>query len=82
VDEHVALMIHGGGELLANGRLSLRDLRLALLLHPVRQEDDAAVRWTLTEQDVLERLRDDLSPDARWRLLSDGDEAGDEAGDA
>jgi hypothetical protein len=64
------------GELLANGRLSLRDLRLALLLHPVRQEDDAAVRWTLTEQDVVERLRDDLSPEARWRLLSDGAEDG------
>jgi uncharacterized protein YbcC (UPF0753/DUF2309 family) len=72
----------GGGEPLANGRLSLRDLRLALLLHPVRQEDDAAVRWTLTEQDVLERLRDDLSPDARWRLLSDGVEDGDEEPDA
>ena len=67
-----------GGELLANGRLSLRDLRLALLLHPVRQEDDAAVRWTLTEQDVVERLRDDLSPEARWRLLSDGAEDGGE----
>jgi hypothetical protein len=65
-------MSGGAGELLANGRLSLRDLRLALLLHPVRQENDAAVRWTLTEQDVVERLRDDLSPEARWRLLSDG----------
>ena len=68
--------ISGGGALLANGRLSLRDLRLALLLHPVRQEDDATVRWTLTEQDVVERLRDDLSPEARWRLLSDGTEDG------
>jgi len=64
---------------LANGKLTLRDLRLALLLHPVRQEDDTAVRWTLTEQDVLERLRDDLSPEARWRLLSDTpDAAGDD----
>jgi len=61
-------------EPLAAGRLTVRDLRLALLLHPVRQEDDAAVRWTLTEQDVLERLRDDLSPEARWRLLSEGDD--------
>ena len=66
----------GGGALLANGRLSLRDLQLALLLHAVRQEDDATVRWTLTEQDVVERLRDDLSPEARWRLLSNGTEDG------
>ena len=69
-------MSGGAAELLANGRLTLRDLRLALLLHPVRQEDDAAVRWTLTEQDVVERLRDDLSPEARWRLLSNGVEDG------
>lgn len=69
-------MSGGATALLANGKLTLRDLRLALLLHPVRQEDDAAVRWTLTEQDVLERLRDDLSPEARWRLLSDRDDAG------
>ena len=68
-------MSGGATALLANGKLTLRDLRLALLLHPVRQEDDAAVRWTLTEQDVLERLRDDLSPEARWRLLSDSDDA-------
>ena len=60
------------GGLIAGGRFSLRDLQLALLLHPVRQEDDAAVRWTLTEQDVVERLRTDLSPDIRWRLLSEG----------
>ena len=68
-------MNSAAGELLANGRLSLRDLQLALLLHPVRQENDAAVRWTLTEQAVVERLRDDLSPEARWRLLSDGADA-------
>ena len=71
----------GAGELLVDGRLTLRDLRLALLLHPVRQEDDAAVRWTLTEQDVVERLRDDLSPEARWRLLSNGVEDGSEEHD-
>ena len=62
----------GAGEMLADGRISLRQLRRALLLHPVRQESDAAVRWTLTESDVLERLRPDLSPEVRWRLLTDG----------
>jgi uncharacterized protein YbcC (UPF0753/DUF2309 family) len=36
-------------ETLAAGRISLRGLLLALLEHPVRQEDDVAVRWTLTE---------------------------------
>jgi uncharacterized protein YbcC (UPF0753/DUF2309 family) len=59
-------------ELLADGRLTVRDLRLALLLHPVRQEDDTAVRWTLTEGDAIEHLRGDLSPEVRWRLLSEG----------
>ena len=37
------------GELLAGGRVKLRDLCLALMEHPLRQEDDSAVRWTLTE---------------------------------
>ena len=55
---------------LVGGRLTVRDLRRSLLLHPVRHESDAAVRWTLTERDFLERLRSDLSPEVRWRLLS------------
>jgi hypothetical protein len=38
-----------GDESLAGGRISLRGLLLALLEHQVRQEDDVAVRWTLTE---------------------------------
>ena len=56
---------------LAGGRLTLRDLHRALLLHPVRQESDTAVRWTLTESNVLERLRDDLPLAIRRRLLAD-----------
>ena len=59
-------------EPLAGGRLCLRDLHLAMLLHPVGHEDDAAVRWTLTEKDVVERLREDLSPEVRWRLVGEG----------
>ena len=59
------------GSPLAGGRVSVRQLYRALLLHPVRQESDAAVRWTLTESDVLERLRTDLSPEIHWRLVSD-----------
>jgi uncharacterized protein len=59
---------------LAGGRLTVRELHRVLLLHPVRQESDAAVRWTLTESDVLERLRDDLPAAARRRLLADGTE--------
>ncbi|MEI8227282.1 MAG: DUF2309 domain-containing protein [Planctomycetota bacterium] len=43
------------GETVAGGRVTLRDLSLALLEHPVRQEDDAAVRWTLTESDAVDR---------------------------
>jgi len=39
---------------LAGGRVMLGDLQRTLLLHGVRQESDAAVRWTLTEHAVLE----------------------------
>jgi uncharacterized protein YbcC (UPF0753/DUF2309 family) len=67
-------------EPLCGGRLSLRELHLALLLHPVRQEGDAAVRWTLTESNVVERLRDDVSPEMRWQLLSQTDGAAADAG--
>jgi uncharacterized protein YbcC (UPF0753/DUF2309 family) len=62
-----------GGVMLAGGLLTLRELHRALLLHPVRQESDVAVRWTLTERDVVDRFRDDLPPESRWRLLSAGD---------
>jgi len=67
-----------GDEQLAGGLVSLRQLHLMLLLHPVRQENDTAVRWTLTESNVVERLREDLSPEIRWRLISQtGDTATD-----
>jgi uncharacterized protein YbcC (UPF0753/DUF2309 family) len=39
-----------GDTKLAGGRVTLHALRLALLEHPVHQEDDDAVRWTLTER--------------------------------
>jgi uncharacterized protein YbcC (UPF0753/DUF2309 family) len=64
-------------EPLAAGRITVRQLHRALLLHPVRQESDTAVRWTLTESDLLERLRPDLTPEIHWRLVSDG--GGDDA---
>ena len=51
------LALDGDGAL-AGGRITQRQLRLALLLHPVRLEDDAAVRWTLTESDLLDRETD------------------------
>ena len=54
---------------LAGGRISLWQLRRALMLHAVRLESDAAVRWTLTESDAIERLRSDLDAVARMRLL-------------
>ena len=40
---------------LAGGRVTLRTLLLGLLEHPVRQDDDAAVRWTLTESNAVDR---------------------------
>ncbi len=54
---------------LAGGRTTLGQLQLQLLLHGVRLENDAAVRWTLTESDAIEHLRDDLDPLSRTRLL-------------
>jgi hypothetical protein len=74
--------LHGlAGEMVAGGRVSLRELQRVLLLHAVRQESDDAVRWTLTESDVIERLRPDLSPEVRWRLVSDGGGAEGDFGD-
>lgn len=54
---------------LAGGRTTLGQLHLQLLLHGVRLESDSAVRWTLTESHAIERLRDDLEPRIRARLL-------------
>jgi len=62
-DVDAVLSTHDAGSmntLVAGGRVRLHDLHRALLLNPVRQESDAAVRWTLTESDVLERMRPDL----------------------
>ena len=56
---------------LAADKVTLRALHRVLLLHPVRQESDSAVRWTLTERDVLERFRPDLPEAIRWKLLDD-----------
>jgi uncharacterized protein YbcC (UPF0753/DUF2309 family) len=45
----------GGDALpLAAGRVSRREVLLALLEHPVHQEDDVAVRWTLSERDPFQ----------------------------
>lgn len=55
---------------IADGRITIRELHRALLLHAVHMESDAEVRWTLTESDVLRRLRDDLPDAVRRRLLA------------
>lgn len=54
---------------LAGGRATLVQLHRQLLLHGVKLESDSAVRWTLTESKAIERLRDDLEPHVRARLL-------------
>ncbi|NDE02916.1 MAG: DUF2309 family protein, partial [Gammaproteobacteria bacterium] len=59
-----------GDATVAGGCVLLRDLYRALLLHAVREESDASVRWTLTESDAVERLRPDLPAAARQRLLA------------
>ncbi|MBM4021745.1 MAG: hypothetical protein FJ284_05800 [Planctomycetes bacterium] len=59
---------------LAGGRARLIDVQRALLLKGLRHESDTAVRWTLTESDTTQRLRDDLDPSFRNRLLASGGE--------
>ena len=66
---------------LAGGRTTLFDLQRQLLLRGVRLESDTAVRWTLTESDAIERLRDDLEPRMRSRLRAAGGGDGPEAPD-
>ncbi|MFM7137817.1 MAG: DUF2309 domain-containing protein, partial [Planctomycetota bacterium] len=61
-------------ERLAGGRVRLFDVQRVLLTKGLKHESDATVRWTLTESDVTERLRPDLDPACRARLLA---EAGD-----
>ena len=63
-------MSYPAGSDVAGGRVPLRDLHRALLLHAVREESDASVRWTLTESDVVERLRTDLPITTRQRLMA------------
>jgi len=55
---------------LAGGRTRLLDLQRVLLTKGLKHESDAAVRWTLTESDATERLRPDLDPACRERLLA------------
>jgi uncharacterized protein YbcC (UPF0753/DUF2309 family) len=57
-------------QLLAGGRLELLDVQRVLLTKGLRHESDTAVRWTLTESDATERLRSDLDPSCRFRLLA------------
>ena len=58
---------------LATGRIRVAQLQR----HGVQLESDTAVRWTLTESDAIERLRDDLEPLVRGHLLeTDAAEAG------
>jgi len=61
---------------LAGGRTTLAQLHRQLLLHGVKLENDSAVRWTLTESDAIEQLRDDLEPHVRARLLEAATAAG------
>jgi uncharacterized protein YbcC (UPF0753/DUF2309 family) len=57
-------------EPLAGGRVRLIDVQRVLVTKGLRHESDAAVRWTLTESDATERLRPDLDPACRARLMA------------
>ncbi|NBW87842.1 MAG: DUF2309 family protein, partial [Planctomycetia bacterium] len=55
------------GTMLAGGRVSLRDLQRVLLLHPVRQESDAAVhpaRSDLSSLRILGSVGEPINPEA------------------
>ena len=60
-----------GDQQLAGGRITRKSLHRAILFHAIRQEDDTAVRWTLTESNVVECLRTDLDPSVRRQLLNE-----------
>jgi len=68
-----------GATSLAGGRATLAQLHRQLLLHGVKLENDSAVRWTLTEGDAIEQLRDDLEPHVRARLLASATASGNKA---
>lgn len=73
IDAVIAEQYEGidGDRMLCNGMLSLRDLHRILLLHPVCRESDVGARWTLTESDIIERLRADLPGEIRSHMLHD-----------
>ncbi|MFO1064841.1 MAG: DUF2309 domain-containing protein [Pirellulales bacterium] len=50
---------------------SRRDLRLAMLLHPIRTAPGAELRWLVTETDALRRFRDDVEPTVAARMVDD-----------
>jgi uncharacterized protein YbcC (UPF0753/DUF2309 family) len=52
--------------------LSVRALRRLLMLHPVQEASAAELAWLLSEGKLTRALRDDLSPEARARLLAAG----------
>jgi len=63
-------------EPLAGGRVRLLDVQRVLLTKGLRHESDTAVRWTLSESDLVERLRTDVDPSSRNRLLADAGDQG------
>ena len=71
-EEHAAVPGQPVARTLCDGRVTVRDLHRVLLVHRVSYETDASVSWALTEGRHLERFRDDLPPETRWQLLTEG----------
>jgi uncharacterized protein YbcC (UPF0753/DUF2309 family) len=61
----------GEEKLLLGGLLRLSTLRELAILHPIRRETVASLRWLLKERQEALRLRPDLPPDARARVLNE-----------
>lgn len=58
-----------GGEDPINDLTSRFELRLAMLLHPLRSGPEAELRWVMAETDALTRFRPEIAPKLRERIL-------------
>lgn len=59
------------GEELVAGLTSLRELRLAMLEHPLQQGPEQELRWFVAETDALRKMRKEASTETRERFLEE-----------
>ncbi len=59
------------GEEVVAGLTRRFDLRLAMLMHPVRLGPDAELRWLVAETDALQRFREDVPAETRHHVVEE-----------